>query len=206
MSNVWGDTATPLKSAYPSPLLPDGLASLDYPFDEAKIKAALPAGTKVTVVYSPDSSGVERRFADLMRQNLAKVGVTVVERQAQLSEVYGYRDNTKKAPEFYISTPTPDAAAPDAWARILWYTKGGLNFFNYSNPQVDAAIDAGSVEPDAKKADAFYARAGQLATAEYGEAPIAQVKDLMVLRNDLTGVQHVPAYPWTLNLGTLARR
>lgn len=203
---VWGDGATALPSAYPSPLLPGGAAPLSYPYDEAKIKAALPKGLKVTVVYSPDSSGVQRRFADLMRQNLAKVGVTVVERQAQLSAIFGYRDNPTKAPELYISTPTPDAAAPDAWARILWHSKGGLNFFNYSNKQVDAAMDAALREPDKAKADALYAKAGSVATSEYGEAPIAQVKDLMVLRGDLTGVQHVPAYPWTLNLGALGRK
>ena len=204
--SVWGDAATAMKSSYPSPLLPDGAAPLDYPYDAAKIKAALPAGLKLTVVYSPDSSGVQRRFADLMRQNLAKVGVTVTERQAQLSAVFAYRDKPNQAPDFYISTPTPDAAAPDAWARIVWHSKGGLNFFNYANPQVDAAMDKALREPDKTKADALYATAGSLAAADYGEAPIAQVQDLMVLRSDLTGVEHVPAYPWTLNLGALGRK
>ncbi len=204
--SVWGDAATAMASSYPSPLLPKGAAPLSYPYDEAKIKAALPAGMKVTVVYSPDSSGVQRRFADLMRQNLAKVGVTVTERQAQLSAVFAYRDKPEEAPDFYISTPTPDAAAPDAWARIVWHSEGGLNFFNYSNAQVDAAMDQALREPDKAKAAALYAKAGELATADYGEAPIAQVKDLMVLRSDLTGVEHVPAYPWTLNLGALGRK
>lgn len=203
---VWGDGATALKSAYPSPLLGEGAAPLNYPYDAGMIKAALPKGLKVTVVYSPDSSGVQRRFADLMRQNLTKVGVTVTERQAELSTIYAYRDKPKQAPEFYVSTPTPDAATPDAWARILWHSGGGLNFFNYSNKQVDAAIDQASQERDKAKAEALYAKAGSLAAGEFGEAPIAQVRDLMVLRSDLTGVQHVPAYPWTLNLGALGRK
>lgn len=204
--SVWGDAATAMKSSYPSPLLPGGAAPLSYPYDATKIKAALPPGLKLTVVYSPDSSGVQRRFADLMRQNLAKVGVTVTERQAQLSAVFAYRDKPETAPDFYISTPTPDAAAPDAWARIVWHSKGGLNFFNYANTQVDAAMDKAQREPDKAKADAGYAAAGKLAATDYGEAPIAQVQDLMVLRSDLTGVQHVPAYPWTLDLGALGRK
>lgn len=206
VANVWGKTATALTSAYPTPLLPTGQAPLSYPFNLAQIKAAIPKGLNLTVVYTPDSSGVERRFADLMRQSLAAVGVTVKESQVQLSTVYGYRDNTKKAADIYISTPTPDAAAPDAWARILWHSRGGLNFFNYANPQVDAAIDAGQREPDKTKADQLYAKAGTLATADLGEAPIAQVDDVMVLRSDLTGVAHVPAYPWTLDLGALGRK
>jgi peptide/nickel transport system substrate-binding protein len=203
--NVWGDAATPLKSAYPSPLLDDGLGAIDYPYDEAAIKAAIPAGTKVDVVYTPDSSGVQRRFADLMRQQLAKVGVTANPRQAELSAVFGYRDDTKNAPHFYISTPTPDAATPDAWARILWYSGGGLNFFGYENKQVDAKMDRALRETDEDAADALYGELGTMAVSDFGEAPIAQVKDTMVLRSDLTGVEHVPAYPWTLNLGSLAR-
>lgn len=203
--NVWGGSATAMKSAYPSPLLPDGAANIEYPYDEAALKAAIPPGTKVDVVYSPDSSGVQRRFADLMRQQLTKVGVDVSPRQAELSAVFAYRENTKKAPHFYISTPTPDAATPDAWARILWHSGGGLNFFNYANPQVDAKMDEALTEPDEEKANALYAEAGTTAVADFGEAPIAQVKDTMVLRGDLTGVEHVPAYPWTLNLGALGR-
>lgn len=206
VKSVWGDSATALSSAYPSPLLNGASSPLSYPYDVARIKAAIPKGLRLTVVYTPDSSGVQRRFADLMRQDLASVGVTVIERQVQLSTVYGYRDDTKSAADIYISTPTPDAAAPDAWARILWHTKGPLNFFNYSNPRVDAAIDAGLHQPDKAKAAPSYARAGTLATADFGEAPIAQVKDLIVVRSDLTGVEHVPAYPWALNLATLGRR
>ncbi|MBA2517562.1 MAG: ABC transporter substrate-binding protein [Solirubrobacterales bacterium] len=204
--NVWGESATAMKSAYPQPLLPSGAAPISYPYDQAAIKAAIPKGTKVEVVYSPDSSGVQRRFADLMRQQLGKVGVTVSPRQAELSAVFAYRDNTAKAPDFYISTPTPDAATPDAWARIVWHSGGGLNFFNYANKQVDAKMDQAVKEPDEARAKALYAEAGTMAVSEFGEAPIAQVKDTMVLRGDLTGVEHVPAYPWTLNLGELGRK
>ncbi len=204
--NVWGeDAATPMESAYPSPLLGEGMASIEYPFDEAANRSAIPEGTEVDVVFTPDSSGVQRRFADLMRQQLSRVGVQASPRQAQLSEVFGYRDNTRRAPHFYISTPTPDAAHPDAWARILWHTGGGLNFFNYSNEQVDEKMDAALREPDEGTARALYAEAGTMAVSDYGEVPIAQVKDTMVLRSDLTGVEHVPAYPWTLNLGALGR-
>lgn len=204
--DVFGNHATTMPSAYPSPLLPSGMRPNNHPYNLGQIRATLPKGLKLTVVYTPDSSGVERRFADLMRQRLAQVGVTVIEQQAQLSTVYGYRDNTKSAADIYISTPTPDAAAPDAWARILWFTKGGLNFFNYSNPQVDAAINAGLRTSNKAQASQSYARAGSLAVADAGEVPVAQVNDVMAIGNGLTGIQHVPAYPWTLDLGALGRK
>jgi len=203
--DVFGNTATAMPDTFPAPLLPPGASPNSHLHDMTQIKAALPRGLKLTVVYTPDSSGVNRRFADLMRQRLAQVGVTVTEQQVQLSTVFGYRDKTKSAADIYISTPTPDAAAPDAWARIVWFTKGGLNFFNYSNAQVDSAIDAGLRSSSKPQAATSYARAGSLAAADAGEVPIAQVNDVMVVRNGLTGIEHVPAYPWTLNFAALGR-
>ncbi len=206
VKSVWGDTAAAFTGAYPQPLLPANLAPVSYPYDPARIKAAIPNGLRLDVVYTPDSSGVQRRLADLVQQKLRQVGVTANIRQVQLSAVFGYRDNVKSAADIYLSTPTPDGAHPDAWGRITWYTKGGLNFFNYSNPRVDAALDAGLRQKVAAKAQQSYAQAGRLATADWSVAPIAQVKDLMVLNKNLTGVEHVPAYPWTLDLGALGRR
>lgn len=206
VTSVWGDTAQPFTGAYPQPLLPADRAPVSYPFDLAKIKAAIPQGLTLDVVYTPDSSGVQRRLADLVQQKLGQAGVKANVHQVELGTVFGYRDDVGHAADIYLSTPTPDGAHPDAWGRITWYTKGGLNFFNYSNPKVDAALDAGLHEQDAAKAQQSYAEAGKLATADSAVAPIAQVKDLMVLNANLTGVEHAPAYPWTLDLGALGRR
>ncbi len=205
VSNVFNNTAGVMTTPFPQPLLPAGTGVVTHPDNLAQIKAALPKGLKLTVVFTPDSSGVERRFADFMRQSLAQVGVTVVEQQVQLATVFGYRNNPKQAASIYISTPTPDAAAPDAWARIVWHSSGGLNFFNYSNHQVDSLIDAGLRSPNVAQSAKSYAQAGVLGTTDAGEVPIAQVQDVMVTRTDLTSIQHVPAYPWTLDLGALGR-
>ncbi len=201
---VWGDTATVAAGAYPDPLLDAAKAPTDYPYDQAAIKASIPKGLKLDVVYTPDSSGVQRRLADLIRQKLALVSVKANVHQVDLGVVFGYRENVQKAADIYLSTPTPDGAHPDAWGRIVWYTKGGLNFFNYTNKGVDAALDAG-LRQSGGAADADYGRAGKLATADWSVVPIAQVKDLVVTRADLKGVGHVPAYPWTLDLAALSR-
>ncbi len=203
VKEVWGDTAVVPANAYPKPLLSSG-ADVSYTYDKAKIKAAIPKGLTLDVVYTPDSSGVQRRLADLIRQKLALVGVTAKVHQVELGTVFGYRDNVQQAADIYLSTPTPDAAHPDAWGRIVWYTKGGLNFFNYTNKNVDAALDKGlRADPGAAAGD--YARAGKLATADWSVAPIAQVQDVVVTRADLNGVEHVPAYPWTIDLAALRR-
>ena len=202
IEEVYGDTATVPEGAYPSPLLPDA-APVDYTADADGANQALEDGLTLEVVYTPDSSGVQRRLADLMRQRLALVDVTANVRQVELGTVFGYRDDVKNAADIYVSTPTPDGAHPDAWGRIVWYTKGGLNFFNYSNAKVDAALDAGLRAGGTSEED--YGEAGRLATADWAVVPIAQVKDLVVTRADLDGVEHVPAYPWTIDLAKVFR-
>jgi peptide/nickel transport system substrate-binding protein len=206
VKEIWQSTATVPSGAYPFPLLGSSQAPVSYPYDVAGIRAAIPRGLTLSVVYTPDSSGVQRRLADLVQQRLAVVGVQANVQQVQLSTVYGYRDHVQNAADIYLSTPTPDAAAPDAWGRIVWYTNGGLNFFNYSNKAVDAGLDKGLRENSLAAAAPDYGEAGRLATADWAVVPIAQVQDVMAMRADLTGVQHTAAYPWTLDLATLGRK
>ena len=206
VQEVYGETAEVPANAYPTGLLDASLAPVDYTASDGSAEEAL-SGIEgsLDIVYTPDSSGVQRRLADLMRQRLAAVGVEASPRQVQLGEVFGYREDVASAADIYVSTPAPDGAHPDTWGRIVWYTEGALNFFNYSNPEVDTALDRGLREPDVEVATDAYAEAGELATEDWAVVPFAYVSDVVVARGDLTGVTHVPAYPWTVDVGALAR-
>jgi peptide/nickel transport system substrate-binding protein len=206
VQEVYGETAQVPDSAYPSGLLDPSLASLDLGADQdAAAETLTGAETSVDIVYTPDSSGVQRRLADLMRQRLATVGVNATPRQVQLGDVFGYREDVENAADIYVSTPTPDGAHPDTWGRIVWYTEGALNFFDYRNSAVDEALDRGLHEPDEDVAAEAYGEAGQVASEDWAIVPVAYVNDVVVERSDLTGVEHVPAYPWTVDLGALGR-
>ncbi|MBA2573302.1 MAG: hypothetical protein H0V02_00735 [Nocardioidaceae bacterium] len=206
VAEVYGDTADVPTNAYPTGLLDPSLAPVDYAAGDQSAQDALSQEEiSLDIVYTPDSSGVQRRLADIMRQRLAAVGVEGVPRQAQLAEVFGYREDVANAADIYVSTPAPDGAHPDTWGRIVWYTEGPLNFFNYSNQEVDAALDRGLVTVDPEAAAEAYAEAGELATADWSVVPIAYVSDVVVARTDLTGIGHVPAYPWTVDLAALSR-
>ncbi len=204
VQEVYGETAEVPDNAYPPGLLDPSLAPVDFAADQEG-QALEGRGISIDIVYTPDSSGVQRRLADLMRQRLATVGVEASPRQVQLGEVFGYREDVESAADIYVSTPAPDGAHPDTWGRIVWYTEGPLNFFNYSNPALDAALDRGLHATDEDVAAEAYGEAGRLATEDWAVVPIAYVNDVVVARADLTGVEHVPAYPWKVNLGALGR-
>ena len=126
-------------------------------------------------------------------------------KEVQLPQVYGYVNDLAHAPDLLLMTNTPDAAHPDTWARILWGSTGGLNFLGYSNKQVDALLDQGASTVDKARSDQYYGQAGQLLVADYGILFVADARDVMVMRKNLTGVEHVPNYPWALKLAALRR-
>lgn len=202
VAEVYGETAEVPNTPYPKGLMDPSKAPVDY--SRSPDTSAIPSGTELDIVYTPDSSGVQRRLADLMRQRLAEVGVEASPQQVQLGEVFGYRDDVENAADIYVSTPTPDGAHPDTWGRLVWVTEGPLNFFNYSNPELDAALNRGIVATGEESTEA-YAEAGRLAAEDWAVVTFAYVNDLMVARQDLAGLQHTPAYPWTVDLAELGQ-
>jgi len=203
---VYGNTASVANTPYPFHLMNPAMAPVNFSYNLRVIKKALPHQLSLSLVYSQDASGVVQREADLVRQHLQAAGITVNERQVQLPVVYNYIKNLKGAPDLYLSTPAPDAANPDTWARIVWHSQGALNFFNYSNRAVDAGMDRGLHEANRVKSTADYARVGRLAAADWAVVPISYVQDVMPLQANLTNVLHYPAYPWYLDLGALKRK
>jgi peptide/nickel transport system substrate-binding protein len=201
VKQVYGSYGTSAGSPYPPGILDQSLVPLSYPATSAKV----PGAGAITFVYTSDESGVQRRLAELLQQNLAAAGFSVSLKEVQLPQVYDYVNDLKSAPDLLLMTNTPDAAHPDTWARILWGSKGGLNFLGYNNPQVDALLDNGAAATDKATSDQDYAQAGKLLVDDNAILFLADARDVMVMRKDLTGVEHVPNYPWALNLGALGR-
>ena len=202
VTEVYGSYAKPSTSTYPSGLLDPALAPVAYPSSET----TAPAGTgKLTFAYTADDSGVHRRLAELVQQRLDAAGFEVTINEVQLPQVFEYVNDLEAAPDMVLQTNTPDGAHPDMWARIEWHSKGGLNYLGYSNPQADKLLDQALQTTDKATADRAYGEAGKLLAQDTGIIFVADPRDVMVLRKNLTGIEHVPNYPWALNLATLQK-
>jgi peptide/nickel transport system substrate-binding protein len=202
VTEVYGPYAKPSSSAYPSGLLDPTLDPVSYPPAET----TAPAGTgKLTFAYTADDSGVHRRIAELIQQRLDAAGFSVTINEVQLPQVFDYVKDLQAAPDLVMQTNTPDGAHPDMWARIEWYSTGGLNYLGYKNPQADKALDQALETTDKTTADRLYGEAGKIVAQDNAIIFIADPRDVMVLRKNLTGVEHVPNYPWALNLAALQK-
>ena len=205
VTQIYGSYGHPAGSPYAPGILDQSLAPIDYPTATVKAPPGTPA---ITFAYTSDESGIQSRLAGLIQQKLQGQGFQVTVKEVTNPQVYGYAASPQtlaQAPDLLLMTNTPDAAHPDTWSRILWGTGGGLNFLGYSNPQVDALLNQGASTTDRSASAQAYGKAGQLLVADYGILFLADTRDIMVMRKNLTNVEHVPNYPWALRLGTLAR-
>jgi peptide/nickel transport system substrate-binding protein len=205
VTQAYAGTATKSTGAYPEALLP-GQPSLPYAVDDAKAKAAASKAStkKITLAYTADESGVQRRVGELIQAKLRNAGYDVTLREVQLPDTYGYVKHLKAAPDLMLQTNTPDAAHPDTWARIVFYSTGGLNFFGYSDKAVDADLDKALEAPRAE-ATKLYQDVGRKVIDSNSMFFLGDVKDVFVLKTDLAGVQSVPEYPWTVTYAALKR-
>jgi peptide/nickel transport system substrate-binding protein len=199
----YSGTATASGGPYPPGLLPSQPA-LPYKPDAtaAKAAAAKAKPKAITLAYSADESGVQRRVSELLQAQLQAAGYAVTLKEVQLPQVYGYVKDIAHAPDLLLGTNTPDAADPDTWARIVFYSTGGLNFLGFSDKTLDGLLDKAIDAPKAQ-ADRLYAQVGQRVLDSNEMFFLGDVKNVFVLSDKLKDVQDVPAYPWTVDIAAL---
>jgi peptide/nickel transport system substrate-binding protein len=158
----------------------------------------------VTLAYTADESGIQQRVAELLQSELSAMGFSVTLKEVQNAQTYDFINYLSTAPDMLLETNTPDAAHPDPWARIVWGSQGGLNFFSFSDPAIDNELNQAEQLPTAQ-ANALYRTVGQQLVASHSLLFLAWEKDTMVLSKTLSGGSYVPAYPWQINYATLSR-
>lgn len=203
VSEAYSGTATKASGPYPPGLVPQELPLPYKPDSAAAIKAVSAASTKsITLSYTSDESGVLRRASELLQAQLDAAGYNVTLKEVQLPQVYGFVSHLTSSPDLLLTTNTPDAANPDTWARILFYSTGGLNFFGFKDPVLDHELDT-AVSAPAAQATQLYQQVGQRMIDANALFFIGNVRDVFVLNRHLAGIEHVPAYPWTVSYASL---
>jgi peptide/nickel transport system substrate-binding protein len=205
VSEAYSGTGTASSGPYPPGLLPNQ-PSLPYAPNAAAAAAGVKAAStkSITLGFTADESGVQRRVGELLQASLQAAGWQVTVKEVQLPQVYAYVNNLKAAPDLLLQTNTPDAANPDTWARIVFYSSGGLNFFGFKDPKVDSMLDQ-AVSAAPAQATTLYQDVGQEVINQNEIFFLGDIKNVFVLAKDLGGVEQVPAYPWTVTLAALNR-
>ena len=175
-----------------------------YSFDLNKAKAALvkagfPEGkglekyaAGMQLVYPAENSATLEPFANIIRTNLAKIGVSMSLNPIPLGQFQDRHLAKKDIPVAIVDFGAP--FAPDTgYAQQLFYAsvdKGGLtNSENYSNPKFDALVDQSKKTAGATRL-AILKKAALIQMDELPTIPVVEWKSHLATRKGISG--------WTL--------
>lgn len=199
---VFGDLATVSTSMYPAGVLPEGLASDDYEYDQEPLRdlvSQLPAGEReITLGYGPFNVN-DARLAESIEAVLADAGFSVTVEGIQAAELFELRNTPDAAPDLLVETANPDAAHPDTWARIFYGTEGFLNYLIGGDPAADAEMDRGLYTADEATTEEAFGRAGDILFDGATFITLADVKGYFIATDSLEGFGSTSSAPLSLN-------
>lgn len=190
---------------YPAGEMPLGTAMQAPTYDPARLKSLLAAyrGPKNVILGYDQADPADQPLADLMQASFEADGLQVTVKGYTDTALYGFPTNPSGAPDMVVVTNWPDAAAPDTWARIVMYRKGGLNYFECSVPGGDALLDRGLASTDPAKVQTFDQAAGDAYAASGCWDVIADRGDTIVAPAWMGGIVHQVPVPETVVLADL---
>ncbi|WP_238364793.1 ABC transporter substrate-binding protein [Mesobacterium pallidum] len=196
--------------------LPDGplpvgwmghAAGTELPFDLDAARAMVEengwAGTELLVRYLPDIQE-EQAAVEQLQSNLGQIGITLtaegmtwpaqaattgsVETTADLNMLYSF-------PNF----PDPHAVLNGNFNGALTGAKGGLNWAQYENPEVDALLNAAASSADPAERAALYAQVQELVGADHVAITVSLPGSVVALSDSVEGYVYNVAHHQTFN-------
>ena len=195
-SVVLKDMATKADGILP-PKLPgynENLQTLDYNpvkarqlLSESKYAGNMPPIALSTLGSGAAPSGTAPAIQQMLKQNLGlDVDIQLVDSATFFNGLYQH-----KYPLFLTGWI---ADYPDAYdfLDVLFHSKSELNHGNYSNPQLDALLDAARVERDPARRTQIYQKAEQLLVSEAPAIPLDFSRSYSLVKPYVRGAVRPP--------------
>lgn len=203
VNNIWHGFATAAKGGpvtiKQSDFYTDDVPQYDFDLEKAaKLldEAGYPAGSdgkrfSATIDYSP-SGDTFRQTAEILRQNLAKIGIDLTLR-AQDGPTYLRRVWTDNDFDLNIYSVSNIADPVIGIQRLFWSQtiQPGVAYSNgsgYSNPEMDRLLEAGMVENDREKRREIYKQMQQLAMTDLPTFPIVYIDWFSIYNTKVKGL------------------
>jgi peptide/nickel transport system substrate-binding protein len=173
-----------------------------YNLEKAKklmAEAGYPNGIEEKIVYTYASeNAVEKAFAPLLKEGLAKIGINVEIRAMIWTAQWDLmKGGPEKAQHMAALLWWPTFSDPYETLYSLWHAeeKPYWNFAYYKNPEFDKTILAAYSTPDATKAKALYSEAQKMLVDDAASIFLFDVERPVFKRNELKGFVFNPNYP-----------
>lgn len=198
----WGGLAQVQESMWPEGALPPALAPFPLEVDTAPLRAltsTLPS-KKVDLAWAADGGAPRQQMAELAANQLSALGLDVTVRTMPVAELFDLANQPpEKRPDLLVTFLGGDTLHLDTTFRILLRTGAKpLNFFQYSNADLDKLMDEAVVQPDVEKMNAIYQRCTEIVVDEAIWIPLCLPPNSFVAQSYMTGIEVNSFFPQIL--------
>jgi peptide/nickel transport system substrate-binding protein len=196
---AWGGLTTVQQAMWPDNTLSPALAPFPSQVEPAPLKAMVPtlASKKIDLAWSADGGAPRQQMAELLQNQLAAFGFDVTVRTIPVSEQFDLPNQPpEKRPDMMVTFLGGDALHLDTTLRILARTGAKpLNFYQYSNPELDKLMDDAVKQPTQTQSEAIYQRCSQIVLDDAIWIPLCMPPNSTIAHSYVTGVEDNSFYP-----------
>jgi len=202
VDTAFGGLATVQETMWAPGSLPPALAPFPATVDTAPLKSlvsALPS-KKVDLAWAADGGAPRQQMAELAANQLSALGLDVTVRTMPVAEEFDLANQPpEKRPDILVAFLGGDTLHLDTTFRILLRTGAKpLNFFQYSNPDLDKMMDEAVVAPNAEQMNAVYQRCSQLVLDDAIWIPLCLPPNSVITQSYITGIEANSFFPQIL--------
>jgi peptide/nickel transport system substrate-binding protein len=199
VDTAWGGLATVQTAMWPDQTLDPALAPFPSQVDAGPLKAIIPTlpSKKIDLAWAADGGAPRGQMAELIQSQLAAFGFDVTVRTMPVSEEFDLANQPpEKRPDILVAFLGGDALHLDTTFRILARTGAKpLNFYQYSNPELDKLMDDAVRQPIQEKANAIYQQCSKIVTDDAIWIPLCMPPNSTIAHTYLTGLDDNSFYP-----------
>ncbi|MGV9675489.1 ABC transporter substrate-binding protein [Nocardia sp. NPDC003482] len=193
---AYGSTASRSTQFYPAGVLPEGVAPDAPDHDVSPLKALiarLPDGDKrIDLAYDEAGGATDARVAELLQTQLAALGLTARVRALPTSQVFAlHAAPVGQQPHLLVHGYGGDALDADTTLRIFFRTGvAPINWFNYSDPALDAVMDAGKRSVGKADAERHWVEGARIVTDQAWIINLCDIADVIVTGSGIGRIVH----------------
>jgi peptide/nickel transport system substrate-binding protein len=199
VDTVWGGLTAVQTAMWPEQTLDPKLAPYPSQVDPGPLKALIPTlpSKKIDLAWSADGGAPRQQMAELIQSQLAAFGLDVTVRTIPVSEQYDLPNQPpEKRPDMMVTFLGGDALHLDTTFRILARTDAKpLNFYQYSNPDLDKLMDEAVQQSTPEKANAIYEQCSKIVTDDAIWIPLCMPPNSTIAHTSVTGLEDNSFYP-----------
>ncbi|CAN5472103.1 ABC transporter substrate-binding protein [soil metagenome] len=205
----WGGLVKAQTGMWPEGSLAPELAPFPTNVDTTAVKALVAAlpDKKVDLAVITDGGAARQQMGELVQSQLAAVGLDVTVRSMPPSEQFDLVNQpSEKRPDMMVTFVGGDAFHLDTTFRILFRTGAApLNYYQYSNPEVDRLMDEAILKPTPAETNAVYQQLSMVLLDDGILIPMCLPPTTTIAHTDISGIVINSFFPQVVQMQTVKR-